>query len=195
MKRDIPFYSQAWELDRWSELGFANREEATYWERSSCGILCLKMAIDALRSRAGQPLSPSIRDYIRIGLEIKAYNDASGWEHDGLVCLAKHFGVAARRESGLSVEKIIEYMREGAIPLVSVKWGFATEKTLKEKLLFWKKYGGHIAVVTGFETDSDPQTIIVHHTSKRPEGNWIHRDLPLKQFQDSFTGRGILVGV
>lgn len=151
------------------------------------------MAIDALRLRRQEPPSPSIRDYIRTGIELKAYTDEQGWGHDGLIRLARHYGAHATRETSASVSQLTEWVRQGSIPLVSVKWGFETTKSLKERLLFWKKYGGHIAVVVGFEPDDHPTSILVHHTSKRPEGNWVYRPIPFKTFKASFTGRCILV--
>lgn len=193
MQHTVPFYSQAWELEQWTELGFSSQEEAAYWERSSCGILCLKMAIDALRLQRQEQFSPSIREYIRTGLELKAYTDERGWDHGGLIRLARHYGAHATRETSVSLTQLTDWVRQGCIPLVSVKWGFETTKSLKERLLFWKKYGGHIAVVVGFEPDDCPNSILVHHTSKRTEGNWMYRPIPFDTFKASFTGRCILV--
>ncbi|MCR4313681.1 MAG: hypothetical protein NUV84_00335 [Candidatus Uhrbacteria bacterium] len=187
----VPLYTQCWDLDAWQDLGYANREDAEYWQRSSCGILCVKMVMDGLREGA---VPHTIKELIDIGVANGAYADATGWSHDGLVELLQSFSFVAQRGS-FSVGALREALASGALPIVSIKWAFQNTKTLKERILFWKKYGGHLAVLVGYEEERGHLTgFYVHHTSKIFEQNWEARFVPLKKFLKGYTGRGILVG-
>lgn len=189
MRIEVPFYTQHWDLDAWNEMGYKNREDAAYWERSCCGILCIKMAIDAL----GNVATPSVKGLIDLGISRGAYADATGWSHDGLVGLVKEFGLEAEKRS-LSVTDIQTKLGAGALAIVSIKWGFRQNKNLKEKILFWRKYGGHLAVVVGYKEENGKLVgFYVHHTSKLKEQNWENRLILLGEFKKGFTGRGIIV--
>ncbi len=194
MKREVPFYSQKWDLSQWQKLGFESFEDAQYWEKSSCGILCLKMAIDGLLSVEAKPLSPSIAEYIKKGVEIGAYDDSVGWSHNGLAQLAKEFGFSAEsRESGGAV-KLCEMLKQNFLPIVSIKWAFENYRSWKEIIFFWKKFGGHLALVVGFEEEEGRlKGFYVHHTSILPDYNWQAKFLPLERFEQGFTGRCIII--
>lgn len=194
MKIVVPFYSQKWDLSQWQNLGFESFDDAKYWEKSSCGILCLKMAIDAFLLSKAKHLSPPISDYIKKGILIGAYKDSTGWSHGGLVQLAKEFGFSSINRENVSVAELYEALKQNILPIVSIKWAFEDYKTLKEKILFWKKFGGHLALTVGFEDDREKlKGFYVHHTSSRPEYNWQYKFLPLEKFKVGFTGRCIMI--
>ena len=153
MKMEVPFYPQKWNLSEWQKLGFESFEDAKYWEKSSCGILCLKMAIDGFLSAQAKPLSPSIAEYIKKGVEIGAYKDSVGWSHNGLARLAKEFGFSADNREGVSPAELREALKHQFLSIISIKWDFEDYRLLKEKILFWKKFGGHLALAIGFEEE------------------------------------------
>ena len=195
VRKNVPFYPQKWNLDDWQKLGFKDRADAEYWEKSCCGILCLKMAIDSILLVQGKPLSRSIKEYIDKGLAIGAYTDAVGWSHSGLAKLAKEFGFAAEARQNVKPEELREALKQNCLPIISIKWAFENTKSLKEKILFWKKLGGHLALVVGFDEDEDGKIngFCVHHTSIRKEYNWQYKFLPLDKFKQGFTGRCIMI--
>lgn len=194
MKIEVPFYPQKWDLSQWKDLGFESLEDAKYWEKSSCGILCLKMAIDGFLSGQGKLFSPSIAEYIKKGVEIGAYKDSVGWSHNGLARLAKEFGFSADNREGVSLAELREALKQNFLPIISIKWAFENYKTLREKILFWKKFGGHLALVVGFEEENGKlKGFYVHHTSIRSEYNWQYKFLPLQKFEQGFTGRCIMI--
>ncbi|MBP9782341.1 MAG: C39 family peptidase [Candidatus Pacebacteria bacterium] len=194
MKMEAPFYSQKWDLSQWKNLGFESFEDAKYWEKSSCGILCLKMAIDAFLQSKAKPLSPSIAQYIKKGVEIGAYKDSTGWSHGGLARLAKEFGFSGVNRENVSATELREALKQNFLPLISIKWAFENYKTLKEKILFWKKFGGHLALIVGFEEENGKlKGFYVHHTSIRSEYNWQYKFLSLQKFEQGFTGRCIII--
>lgn len=194
MKIEVPFYPQEWDLSRWRELGFKSFEDAKYWEKSSCGILCLKMAIDAFLLVQTKPLSPSIFEYIKNGTEIGAYKDSVGWIHQGLVQLAKEFGFSAQSYKNISLAELSNALKQNFLPIISIKWAFENHKSLKERILFWKKVGGHLALMVGFEEDDEGiKGFYVHHTSLLPEYNWQYKFIPVEIFEKGFTGRCVLI--
>lgn len=194
MKMEVPFYPQKWNLSEWQKLGFESFEDAEYWEKSSCDILCLKMAIDGFLSAQAKPLSPSIAEYIKKGVEISAYKDSVGWSHSGLADLAKVFGFSANNCEGVSVAELREALKQNFLSIISIKWAFEDYRSLKEKILFWKKFGGHLALAIGLEDEEGKlKGFYVHHTSLRPEYNWQAKFLPLVKFEQGFTGRCIII--
>ena len=194
MKTEVPFYSQKWDLSQWQKLGFESFEDAQYWEKSSCGILCLKMAIDGFLSAQAKALSPSIAEYIKKGVEIGAYKDSVGWSHSGLADLAKEFGFFANNREGVSPAELREALKQNFLPIISIKWAFEDYRSLKEKILFWKKFGGHLALAIWFEDEEEKlKGFYVHHTSLRPEYNWQSKFLPVEKFEQGFTGRCIMI--
>lgn len=194
VKKKVPFYAQAWDLSRWQEFGFDSYEDAKYWEKSSCGVLCLKMAIDAGLSAHGKSLSPLIAGYVRKGVEKEAYTNNVGWTHQGLAELATTFGFSATARERVPVSELPDFLKKDVFPIVSIKWAFESRKSLKERMLFWNKYGGHLALVVGFEEEEgELKALYVHHTSIRSEYNWEYKRVPVDQFERSFTGRCITV--
>lgn len=181
-----PFYPQIWDLERWSELGFASREEAEYWQRSSCGILCLKMAVEGVLGKDIDPVAVLIAK----GKTLDAYSHELGWAHQGLAELARAYGVHAFARERIEIEDIKQYIDKGALPIISIKWAFRPPKGFKEKLIFWKKRGGHLALVVGYE---EGQGFYVNHTSVTEGYNWERKFVPFEQFKKGFTGRGVII--
>lgn len=180
---DIPLFSQHWDLDNWKKLGFKSYDDADYWQRSSCGILCVQEIASFLNGSTYNTV-----DLIRQGQELGGYSHEHGWKHDGLVGLINKLGLRAERKP-MHIADLKEALNNKRLPIVSIKWAFKPTKSVKEKLLFWKKYGGHLAVVVGYSDEG----FYVNHTSKVKEENWKARLVPFKQFSDGYTGRAILV--
>jgi len=193
LKKAPPFYSQKWDLSKWQDLGFDSYEDAKYWEGSSCGILCLKMAMDTFLAAQSKSLSPSVHNLIQKGLELGAYSNKKGWDHEGLARIAKNFGFSAFRKEPVSVEEVKGLLADGLLPIVSIKWAFKNHKGMKERLLFWKKYGGHLVLVIDFEKKNGEEGFRVHHTSIRKEYNWENKFISMDTFKRTFTGRCVVI--
>lgn len=185
MSLPIPFHTQYWNLDAWEELGFKSRKEALYWQNSSCGVLCLKMAIEGITGK-----DFGISALIRTGERLGAYSHKQGWSHDGLARLAQEMNVEAFSREHMTVQNVKDYIDDGCLAIVSIKSAFeAPKKSFKERLLFWKKSGGHLALVIGY----NEQGFLVHHTSTLEEYNWGNTTIPFQKFERAFTGRGVIV--
>jgi hypothetical protein len=95
-----------------------------------------------------------------------------------------------------SVQRLAETIAMGDLAIVSVKWAFRPEKSVRERTFFWKKYGGHLAVVVGCRTGVDgvAEGFFVHHPSTTPEYNWESRFLTTAEFGAGYTGRAVVIG-
>lgn len=186
--RKVPFHSQKWDLSQWKKLGFKSEDEARYWERSCCGILCLRMAAEYfLRTEL------DTASLINQGLEVGAYTDRDGWRHSGLCELAEKLGLRAT-SGAFSCEQLEKAVQDGGLAIISIKWAFEPEKSIKERVLFWRKYGGHLALVVGVKKNGAPlEGFYIHHTSIHQEYNWPARFIPLDTFKAGYTGRAITV--
>ncbi len=184
----VPFHTQHWDLDVWSRLGFTSRDDAEYWQKSCCGILCLQMTFEFLLHR-----DVLFQDLLQTGLRLHAYTDQHGWSHQGLCAIATEYGCLAAAKP-VGVEELRAAIDQNRLPIVSIKWALQNTKTLKEQLFFWKKYGGHLAVVVGYRFDHGVVThLYLHHTSKIEEQNWVARPIPIKEFIGGYTGRAIMI--
>lgn len=183
---NVPFRSQSWDIDQWQQLGFMSRDDAKYWERSSCGVLCLGMAAEYFGVKR------TTKQLIDKGVALDGYRDDVGWSHGGLVTLAQSIGLKA--EVGrCSPETLRQAIDRNQIPIVSVKSGFRTTRTLREWLRFWKRTGGHLITVMGYRCDGDQLAgFYVHHTSVFGK-DWKKYFVPLTTFRAASTGRGIFV--
>ncbi len=184
----VPFHPQKWDLSTWKQMGYLNEDDARYWEKSCCGILCLQMAFEYYFGK-----KINTRALIEEGRALNGYTDATGWSHAGLVTLAKDHGVLADSVS-VSPQQIASEIELGSLVIISIKWGFRSDKTARERVLFWKKYGGHLALVIGVKkTEEKLEGFYVHHTSIREGYNWESRFVSVEDFQKGYTGRAIIL--
>lgn len=183
---EVPFYSQSWDLDNWEELGFKSKQDALYWQNSSCGIICLKMAVEALIMHKTDLIS----EMISKGEKLGAYSHKNGWSHQELARLAETYGLHAYSRESLTLQELKSFLDSGKLIIASVKWAFDSKKTWKERLLFWKKKGGHLALIVGYKNEMG---FIVNHTSTLPDYNWEGRLIPFEKFSHGFTGRAVIL--
>jgi ABC-type bacteriocin/lantibiotic exporter with double-glycine peptidase domain len=178
----VPLYSQSWDLNEWEKLGFSSKDDAEYWEESCCGILCVQEIATFFNSK-----SYSTAELIKQGQKLDGYSHRNGWKHEGLVRLIEKLGLGAERKL-MSINDLKKALDQKKLPIVSIKWAFKQNKSPKEKLFFWKKFGCHLAVVVGY----DDEGFFVNHTSKIAKENWKARLIPFDEFSAGYTGRAIL---
>lgn len=111
---DVPLFTQYWNLDNWNNLDFKSWEEAEYWQRSCCGILCIKEVATYLNKH--EYSTPSL---INLGQELNGYSDKYGWNHDGLVRLATRLSLNAERYH-MNVTDLKKALDIKKLPIVSI---------------------------------------------------------------------------
>lgn len=182
----VPFRSQSWDIENWRKLGFASRDDAKYWERSSCGVLCVGMAAEYFGVRR------TTKQLIDAGVALGGYRDDVGWSHTGLVELAQSLGLNAQKAE-LGSKELRRTIDVNQLAIVSVKPGFRTKRTLREWLRFWRRTGGHLVTVIGYRAEgSKIEGFYVHHTSAFGK-DWKNYFVPMRTFLGASTNRGILV--
>ncbi len=156
MKIKVPYYSQY--LDVTDEL----------WQPRACGVACLKML---LGSKGEQ--TPSLDEMIAQGCAIGAHGEY-GWKHDGLVALAKQYGVKiSRAEWRKSEEKTADELNDEGIQFLisELRAGYPVIVSVIKKFQEDDKF--HMVVLTGIEEDCDVVTGFYYHdsdTQKKGEG-------------------------
>lgn len=127
MQLTVPYFSQ--------HLDVAD----TYWQKRSCGMACVKMALDFFKNDI-----PSLDDLVWQGVRIDGYGP-SGWVHSALVSVFDMYGILAERkefkgelfEAGLSE---ILHSLEAGVPVI-----ISAIKKFQEPDKF------HMVLLVGFE--------------------------------------------
>lgn len=189
----VPFYSQRLDQFNFQAEGFKKITQARYWSSRSCGIACLKMAIKTF-----QPDSKiTLKDILDEGKKIGAYDEKVGWYHQGLVNLAKTFGINADRESiGNNIEKIYKYLENDEVVIASVTVGFeAGKKYVNNGKKYIMSRGGHLVVVFGVEIDQSKKVkcLILHHPSSWKSYEWPACRVDREVFLKSFSSAGNII--
>ena len=103
MRLDVPYFSQISDVD--------NPE----WRERACTVTNLKMVLAYYATKDGNDV-PSIDALIQEGIEIHAYDPSVGWNHEGIVRLARNHGVNAYAQEFRSM--IIDRLSGSASPSV-----------------------------------------------------------------------------
>lgn len=153
------------------------------WQSRSCGILCLKMAMDFYYKD-----DKEIMELIKIGIS-KGGHSSSGWKHDVLVQMAKDAGLSSFRkeykeDEGKGVEDIFNFLKNGNPVLVSVV------KNFSERDKF------HMVLLTGFEDENNKIKGFYYHdpdSIDREEGK--HKFVPIETFKKYWRKMAIYVNI
>ncbi len=157
---NIPYYSQYRDI----------KDE--YWKSRACGAICLKMVLDYLQPENKKlwELPVTVEEFMKLANEKGAYGK-NGWIHQGLISVARDFGVKLERKEFKSKVK-----KDSNLENVSCKSSIKNENAdyikldeeIKEVIFSLKKNNPvivsvvkrfkeekkfHMVVLTGFEID------------------------------------------
>lgn len=143
-----PYYSQY--------LGVAD----IAWQPRACGIACLKMLLE---SRGVQ--TPPLDEMILQGEALGAYGE-SGWKHDGLMALAKQYGVKlSRNEWRQSETKTPDELNEEGVNFLISELRAGRPVLVSAIKKFQEDDKFHMVVLTGFEEKDAILTGFYYHDS------------------------------
>jgi len=173
----------------WLAYGAVSTDEYAWWVPRACGMVCVKMVVEAL---GGPKLK--VMDWVRRGLDKKGYlieQDAygdwveKGWVHSCMVDLIEEEGFKAHmREANL--EDIGIQVRHGRLVIASVSFEIGTDMPITRR-------GGHLVVVTGIQSvDGKLGAVLVHNPSGRRENLRVNACIPAERFKQAFKGRIIV---
>lgn len=133
-KLDVPYYSQYTDV----------KDE--YWKPRACGVLCLKSVLNFFSK---ENLVPD--EFIKLAVEKNAYGK-NGWIHQGLVDVAKDFGVVLKRKEFRSENKKEQkrLFKEG---IREIKNSLKKDKPVLVSVVkrFSETDKFHMVVLTGFK--------------------------------------------
>ncbi len=181
---------------RWQEYGADTPADYAHWSLRACGVVCLKMAVDAL---SGEPPRP-VMAWVREGLALDGYLTEirpdrpdrpveKGWKHAALVDLARAHGLWAEAATGLGLSAIIGHLAAGQLVIASVSSELGDSGPITRR-------SGHLVVVIGLHLDADQQAaaLIIHNPSGRTPDLQAGAVIPAGRFLQAFSGRGIIIG-
>jgi len=177
---------------RWAEYGAASPEEYAYWAMRSCGVVCVKMAVEGLAGIAPRP----VMDWVREGLaldgyltEIRADRPVEiGWKHAALAELVKQHNLSAEIAAHLTTGDLVEHLRSDRLIIASVTSELGEDAPITRK-------NGHLIVVYGAALDSQGsvESVIAHNPSGRRPELRAAASIPVERFREGFSGRGIVI--
>lgn len=191
---EVPFYSQRLDKNNYKKEGFTNINEARFWSNRSCGLACVKMAIQTFTGK-NIPLKILLTE----GLNIGAYSEQSGWYHKGLARIANLYGLKSVQESvGQNVEKIGLYLKNNELVIASVTVGFEAGKSYisKGKTMFMGR-GGHLVLIHGVRLGEKNNILSfsVNHPSSWKSYEFPNLKVDRENFLNSFSSSGNIIRI
>lgn len=180
----------------WAAYGAESPQEYAHWAVRACGVVCVKMAAEAI---SGKP-SLTVIEWVKAGLAIDGYlvelrperadrPVEKGWKHTALAQLLISAGCYARLATELPLVDIAAHIQADRLLIASVSSELGEEGQVTRN-------SGHLVVVHGIEVSDQGQVsrVIVHNPSGRTAALRQAARIPAGRFAEAFSGRGIVVG-
>ncbi len=180
----------------WRSYGAHSPQEYAYWAVRSCGVVCVKMAVEGITGASPRP----VMDWIMAGLALDGYLTElrpdrpdrpveKGWKHAALAALAVSRGCRAWLAAGLTLADVVSHLRQRCVVIASVTSELGEDGPLTRS-------SGHLVVVYGAEIDpaGTAAAVIVHNPSGRTAALQAGARIPAVRFMQGFSGRGIVIG-
>jgi hypothetical protein len=186
----VPHYS---ERCGWKQFGAKDDAEYEYWWQEACGIVSLRMIMDALRpanATTQQPIFTQIQNAIDNGAYLQKSVDGKtvriGWIHDKLVAIAKKSDLKGY-SAQLTVNAICQAILSKKLIIASVYRPFTR---FIDEGAPRKKAGGHLVVISGFTWSEGHCTglFVADPYDKGARSEPIDRTL----FKDIYSGSAIV---
>jgi hypothetical protein len=186
----VPHYT---ERCGWKLFGAKDDAEYEYWWQEACGIVSLRMVMDALQPAnvsSQKAIFSQIQDAIDDGAYLQKSVDGKtvriGWIHDKLVDIGKHSGLKGY-SAKLTVNAICEATLSDKLVIASVYRPFTR---FIDEGAQRKKAGGHLVAISGFTWAEGHCTgyFVADPYDKDARNEPIERGL----FEDIYSGSAIV---
>lgn len=212
LKMEVPYISQFIEITKEAEInnikidptklvlhGYKTMEDFVFWGRRACGIICIKMLLEA--NELAKDLK--IFDLIQEGLKLKGYivNNESGeftdigWFHKPLLKLGQSLGLKGRLKKSQTIENLALEVIRGNFAVISVK--VPQRNDLKEDGSYfdenykWEIYG-HLILLTGVQIEKHKPTYYTAHNPTGYKNYEMHSKISAETMKRIFKGQVIL---
>ncbi len=179
---------------RWEEYGAASPDEYRYWALRSCGVVCVKMAVEGVAGIAPRPAMDWVHEGLAIGgylAEIRKDRPVEvGWKHSALAGLARRHGLHAELAAGITLEGVADHLGTDRLIIASVTSELGEDAPIT-------RHNGHLVVVFGAVLDGggEVESVIAHNPSGRRPELQAGAKIPAARFMEGFSGRGIVIGL
>jgi hypothetical protein len=177
----------------WAAYGAESPAEYAHWALRSCGVVCVKMAVDGLTGVDSRP----VMGWVRAGLALDGYLAEQradrrveiGWKHAALAQLARNRGCEAELAQGLTLEDLADHVSAGQVVIASVSSEIGEDVPITRR-------NGHLVVVYGAVVgrEGEVEAVILHNPSGRTAALQAGARIPAGRFMEAFSGRGIVIG-
>jgi ABC-type bacteriocin/lantibiotic exporter with double-glycine peptidase domain len=158
--------------------GFKDEKEALAFGNNACGAACLKMVLEAF----GKKNIPTVKKLMEEGSKKGFYSEPDGWLHQGIVRMAKDYGINAQRAHFKTPWRIAEKIEKNQLIIASVSFTFDKNKR-----------GGHLVVIYGIEI-KDGRLEKIYFNDSSGWGQH-HHIVDGESFLGSWMGNVIMFGI
>ncbi|PJF43965.1 MAG: hypothetical protein CUN55_06360 [Phototrophicales bacterium] len=200
---DIPYVSQFASPDKindyihnsydgttdpnWHLFGAPDATDYAFWCHRVCALACLKMCIQTLTEH-----SPTLWELVQHGLKYdgyKIYDEKGrmideGWYVSAQIQIANDYGLAMETYSYAPALAMCKPILDGYPIIVAVS------PEIGERKPNWRRYGGHVVLVYGFEwRKGNLQSLYLHNPSGRYPELQAKAKIPQHRFQKLYAHR------
>ena len=179
------------ELDPlWAETGAESAGEYAYWVERACGIVCLKMCIEALGGKQ-EPLMFWIKKGITKGgylIKKDEYDQdvEYGWIHAVLAQMITDEGFYAKA-CPANPDELYDFIKKGFLLIASVTYQLGTTEEITRN-------NGHLVVIHGACLENGRLSgFLIHNPSGRDKTYQENVFIPFERFVKGYSGRVIIV--
>ena len=177
---------------RWREFGFTSPRDYTFWSWRACGVISMKMVLDAYGVASGETVATLIERAVDFGgYEVRGREGNAvdeGWFYGPLVELAKEFGIDGEVHRVLSDEVIRGNVIDDRFTVASVHPGVIRSDFDHTPA---GADGGHLVLVWGCRwTRSECAGYYIQNPSGRVRETQDGAFIPIARFREAFASRG-----
>lgn len=170
----------------WTSFGFATIEEYEFWAWRLCGLVCVKMVLDAYKKASAE----TVASLTKLGVELGGYDPKKdvGWFAVPLVKLARRFSLNGKVYRVLSTEEIAKNILDNEFVIASVNPRVIRNDT---DTVPNNEKNGHLILVWGVKIQNGKIIgFYIHNPSGRTSETQQKAFIPSKRFRNSFGRRG-----
>ncbi len=168
----------------WAESGATSQDRYADWAFTMCGMASAAMALGYFHGKDLKPAEMA-EDALRAGVYRNEHDGLSGMRFREFSKWISKYDLRADVYTRLSIRGIRCALSEGKLVMVSVNPNIRGFNTAPER-----QKGGHLVLVTGYNSDSISINNPSGFTSTATQVN--HR-LSLEEFSRHYAGRGVLL--
>lgn len=175
----------------WKSFGFKLKADYNFWVQRLCGLICVKMVLDALSlSSTKETIAELTKKGVSVG-GYQVYNEDGvfidkGWFYAPLIELSKEYGVNGNVCKNLTIFNLCQNVLYNKFSIASVN-----PKVIRGDIDKCKTKGGHLVIILGFKWNGKKcDGFYIHNPSGREPSTQENAYISLERFTESFAQRG-----